>query len=328
MTLALATGAAAGAVPTLGVAEIQAILLASVLLSTLALGLGAGLAAAAVGFAWLLWPAAEAGTLGPAALLRALLWFALAKAMAAAIALPRGRLARLAARLRGAEVKARQRGLLLDEMSHRIRNDMQRLTGMLQAQAAADPAAAAGLLRAAGRIQVLGRVHRRLARRAGGSAVDSRVFLEELAADLRAALLPDSGIALVIGAEAHPLPVAVAGDLGLVVNELVTNALKYAFPPGRAGTIRIYFAREDGLYRLTVADNGIGLPRSAGTGGSGTRLVQALAGQLGGRLDRSGGEVGGTLCELRFPVRRPEAGAPPPLPPDAPPLRPAGTAGG
>ncbi|RAI58472.1 sensor histidine kinase [Roseicella frigidaeris] len=270
-----------------------------------ALGLGAGLAAAAAGFIWLLLPAAEAGTLGLGELLRGVLWFALAKALAVAIALLSGRLARLSGRLRGTEAVARERGLLLEEMSHRIRNDMQRLISLLQAQAGADPAAAPALLQAAGRIQVLGRVHRRLATRRNGGKVDSRAFLEGLVEDLGAALVPESGVALTAQAEAHPLPVAVAADLGLVVNELVTNALKYAFPHQRGGIVRVGFRRGGGEYSLTVADNGIGLAgerRAAAEGGSGMRLVQALAGQLGGRLELRGGEVGGTLCTLHFPV--------------------------
>ncbi|WP_431268591.1 sensor histidine kinase [Dankookia sp. P2] len=324
IALALAVGAVATAIPALGAAELQAMLLGAVALAALGLGLGAALAAAAAGFAWLLWPAAAAGTLGIATLLRALLWFALAKGIAAAIALPRVDLVRLASRLRGTEVVARERALLLEEMSHRVRNDMQRLVGLLQAEAGNNPVASGALLQAAGRIQVLGRVHRRLATRAGSDAVDSRAFLEGLVDDLRAALLPESGIALTVGTEAHPLPVAIAGDLGLVVNELVTNALKYAFPRGKGGIVRVCFAREGEAYRLAVSDTGVGLGQvrlAAVEGGSGMRLVRALASQLGGRVELRGGEVGGTLCLLRFPVAGPgrpvpasEAAAEVPLP--------------
>lgn len=306
--LAVIVGFACAALPALGAAERQALLLAAVAVAALGLGLGAGLAAAAAGFAWLLWPAAVAGTLDTTSLLRALLWFALAKGIAAAIALPRGDLARLAARLRGTEAVSRERGLLLEDMSHRVRNDMQRLVGLLQAQAGADPAASGALLQAAGRIQILGRVHRRLASRDGASTVDSQAFLEGLADDLRAALLPEQGIALTASAEAHSLPVSVAGDLGLVVNELVTNALKYAFPRSHGGVVRICFARRDDRYRLSVSDTGVGLGHArlaAVDGGSGMRLVRALAGQLGGRLDVRSGEVGGTLCVLQFPVAGP-----------------------
>jgi two-component sensor histidine kinase len=293
----------------------QVVLLAAVVLAAFLLGLGAGLAGSAAGFVWLLWPAAAAGTLDLPILLRSLLWFALAKGTAAAIALPRGDLARIAERLRRTEVLARQRGLLLEEMSHRIRNELQRLTGMLQSQAGDDPAAAGGLRRAAGRIQVLGRVHERLAQRSEGAEVDSRAFLEGLADDLRAALLPDTGIALTAVAESHPLPLPVAGDLGLVANELVTNALKYAFPRGRGGVVRIAFAREGDSYHLQVSDNGIGMAMAA-TGGSGMRLVGALATQLGGRMETRRGEVGGTLCMLRFPVGAAGRGAMLAFPPE------------
>ena len=308
IALALTSGAIVAAVPALGAAELQAVLLAAVVVAALGLGLGAGLAAAAAGFAWMLWPAAAEGTLGTATLLRGLLWFALAKGIAAAIALPRGDLRRLARRLRGTEVVATERALLLEEMSHRIRNDMQRLVGLLQAEAVTNPTASGALLQAAGRIQVLGRVHRRLARRAGTDALDSQAFLEGLVDDLRAALLPETGIALTVKAEAHALPVVVASDLGLVLNELVTNALKYAFPSSRAGVVRVCFVREGGSYRLVVVDNGVGPGQArlaAVEGGSGMRLVRALASQLGGRVYLRAGEVGGTLCSLSFPVAGP-----------------------
>jgi two-component sensor histidine kinase len=135
--------------------------------------------------------------------------------------------------------------------------------------------------------------------------VDSRDLLEGLADDLRAALLPESGIALTVSAEAHALPVAVAGDLGLVVNEFVTNALKYAFPRGQGGIVRVRFAKEGERFQLVVSDNGVGLGQAGLTaveGGSGMRLVRALAAQLGGRIDLHVGEVGGTQCCLGFPV--------------------------
>jgi two-component sensor histidine kinase len=92
-----------------------------------------------------------------------------------------------------------------------------------------------------------------------------------------------------------------------VVNELVTNALKHAFPTDREGLIRVTFHRDDAAYELVVADNGVGpagdaWAARAEAGGMGTRLLRALAAQLGGRLDVMGGEVGGTSCRLRFPV--------------------------
>ncbi len=122
-------------------------------------------------------------------------------------------------------------------------------------------------------------------------------------------------------AEAHPLDSERAVQLGLTLNEAVTNALKYAFPEERAGTVRVRFAREGGEFVLTVADDGIGLPAEGELAGAppapaprgsglGTRLLRALAAQLRGSLSRRPGEGGvGTVSELRFPCARP---GPPP----------------
>lgn len=78
-----------------------------------------------------------------------------------------------------------------------------------------------------------------------------------------------------------------AVPVGLITNELVTNALKYAFPDDRAGTVCIRFWREGEEFVLAVEDDGIGLPDTdaapKGTG-LGRRLIRALAAQLGGRL--------------------------------------------
>jgi two-component sensor histidine kinase len=103
-------------------------------------------------------------------------------------------------------------------------------------------------------------------------------------------------------------------QLGLVLNETVTNALKYAFPEGRAGTVRVRFVREGEDFVLTVADDGIGLPQEGDVterrprrgSGLGTRLLSALAAQLRGTFTRRPGENGvGTVAELRFPVKAP-----------------------
>lgn len=317
-------------------------LLAVVLLASRGFGLSAGLAAAALGFLSLLWRAAAAAPegwfLAFAPALDAVMWFAVAKLAAVLAAPPHMMLAREAVRREQAEAASRQQGLLLDELSHRVMNDLQRLVGMLRAEAAAEPQATEPLLRAAGRLQVMGRLHRRIAQRSSDTMTDSAGFIEALVEDLREAVAPGQPVALVAAVERHPLPVATAGDLGLVLNEMVTNALKHAFPDGRAGEVQVAFRRDGGLYELTVADDGIGTmaagragehpggphgpgggldgtsegsrasgaprPRSAGIGrgGFGGRLVRALAAQLGGRLEMGPGEAGGTVCRLRFPV--------------------------
>lgn len=330
---------AAGLLPTPGLAtsHLQLALLAAVLAAALLSGLAAGFAVAALGFALLLWRAVEppgAGggqsgwTLDAEATVNAFLWFAFAKLAAALVAALRNRVARLSEARGRAEAEARRRELLLVEMSHRVMNDIQMLVGVLHAEAAqaADPGATDALRAAAGRVRVLGRVHERLSAQrgtgpteaAGVAAADSRPFIEGLVADLRAGVDGLRPVSLAVSAESHQLPLAALGNLGLVVNELVTNALKHAFPGGREGVVRVAFRCEGGTCELAVADNGVGVAAAGGAGarparapsaeppgaggGQGGRLLRALAAQLGGRLEVAAGEVGGTLCRLRFPT--------------------------
>jgi two-component sensor histidine kinase len=119
-------------------------------------------------------------------------------------------------------------------------------------------------------------------------------------------------LALSVEAEAHTLDTERAVQLGLVLNEAVANALKYAFPEDRPGTVRVRFAREEEEFVLTVADDGIGLPTEGELSGAllapapygsglGTRLLRALAAQLRGSFSRHPGEgQRGTVAGLRF----------------------------
>jgi two-component sensor histidine kinase len=121
----------------------------------------------------------------------------------------------------------------------------------------------------------------------------------------------------VVEAESHVVYNERAVQLGLVLNETVTNALKYAFPDDRAGTVHVRFFREGADLVLVVADNGVGLPADGDTDGRrsdalprstglGTRLLQALAAQLRGSFARGPGPDGvGTVAALRFPVDAP-----------------------
>lgn len=299
----------------LSAGHLQFLLLTMVLLAAWLSGLFAGLIGATLSFGLMLWRAVDdkgAGwTLDFQAVFDAFLWFAFAKLMTAVIAGPRYRLQRLAESQRRTEADASQKEVLLDELSHRVNNDLQRLVALLHSQAASDPGAADALRIAASRVQVLRRVHERLSRRDARAIVDSRVFIEGLVKDLRATVDGMRPIALTVRAESHALSVMTASDVGLIVNELVTNALKHAFPTEREGLIRVTFRRDDLSYELAVTDNGIGSAADvrlarAEAGGAGTRLLRALATQLGGRLDLMGAEVGGTQCRLRFPVQPPD----------------------
>jgi two-component sensor histidine kinase len=221
-----------------------------------------------------------------------------------------------------------RRRLLLQEFRHRTRNDLQSLSALLllRARGAPSSSAADGLREAAEHARALARVHSWLAadeaqRDGDPGQVDTRNVILGLCQDLEAAQAGSGlrAVALLIEAEAHLLDAERAIHLGLVLNELVTNAFKYAFPDERHGTIRVHFVRDGETFVLTVADDGVGLEAAramggeeraaappAAEGGLGTRLLHALAAQLRGAiaLRRGAGGVG-TTAELRFPCARP-----------------------
>lgn len=91
--------------------------------------------------------------------------------------------------------------------------------------------------------------------------------------------------------------------LGMAVNELVTNAIKHAFPDGRAGTVRVTLRRDPpGGVLAEVRDDGVGLPSDDSLRtGLGLSLVPALTSQVGGALERTSSPEGGTVFSIRIP---------------------------
>ncbi len=296
-----------------------AVILSGVLLDR-GSGFVAALVSAALGVFFFVPPVGSLAVASPQDALGAALYLAIALAVAALVeALHRAHAETIrahaeteAARAR-AEAGERERDLLLAELGHRVKNDMQRLVGLLAMRASgASPEVAVALRDAAERIKVVARLHDRLVLSGGGAAVDMREFLAGLAADMRASFEGLRPIRLHVAAEAHPLPLDRAGAVALVANELVTNALKHAFPGDREGTVRIAFRREGADYVLTVSDDGAGLAQEAWpappggggrrSGGLGRRLTRALAAQLGGRIEVRSPAHGGAAATLRFPM--------------------------
>ncbi len=202
--------------------------------------------------------------------------------------------------------------MALAEAIHRARNDLQAVVSMLRLQAAVatDRAARAALTDAAVRVLALSSLNTRLdeAIQEEKSAIDSAVFLGGLVADLRAMHFAQRPIALETKIESHRLPALQAKPLGLILNELVINALKHAFPTGSAGRISVAFHRQDNEYILTVADDGAGMVRASPARGTGLgkRLVGALTAQIGGFFEVGSGAHEGTTCIIRWPAQCPD----------------------
>ena len=197
--------------------------------------------------------------------------------------------------------------LLLQEASHRFNNELTMLTALLRLQARGlqDESARAALDTTADRVHVLGKVHERLRRVNHSAFVDTREFITSLCDDLKTALVGLRPIGMKVEIESHPMPQERAVPVGLIINELLTNALKYAFPEERAGSVSVQFAREDEQFCLKVTDDGIGIAsdRPAHGSGLGQRLVRSMVSQLEGSYEiQPDSGAPGTVATVRFPV--------------------------
>ena len=288
--------------PILGEHERFLLFLAAILLSATLFDRGSGilatiLSALAVSYAYM--PPRHTLVISDRAQLAALLIFVVIGVLLASIveAMHRAIEALQVAQANLQEVQ-RARALLLEEFRHRTRNDLGSLVGilLLRARAATSEAARDGLREAADHALALARVHTRLAKDSvaaeDATTVDTREFVVGLCSDLEKAFAGDGlrPVALHAVAEAHRLSTERSVQLGLVLNEAITNAFKYAFPEGRGGEVQVRFRREGGHFLLTVIDDGPGMlpegepgeaPPAQGSG-LGTRLLRALAAQLRG----------------------------------------------
>src|SRR3954454_23307348 len=198
-------------------------------------------------------------------------------------------LRRMALRSERMAEAVRERDTRLAEMSHRVKNDLQLVTSLLRVEAARQrsPQARAALGLAGARVEAVARVHELLCHGDGSGTLAVDRYLRETCAGLAELLGVDGRHrALVVRAEAAELPADTARSLGLVVNELVTNAFRHAFAADGPGTVWVEFGPDaGGRLRLSVADDGKGLPDGTDTGdGLGLRLVVMTAEQLDATL--------------------------------------------
>lgn len=207
------------------------------------------------------------------------------------------RLARTSADLARADALNK---LLLADINHRVKNHLTSVNALLRLsfRDIADPAARQAMDAATARINVLGKLYSDLHLSDAMTSVCASDFIGSLCEDLRASVIGPRPITLTVSAEAAQISAHQAVPLGLVINELVENALKYAFPADRRGVIAVRFAVEDDLFVLSVADDGIGFDPQTSRVGGGTRLVRALAQQLNAQLEQLAGP--GTQIRLRF----------------------------
>ena len=201
-----------------------------------------------------------------------------------------------------------EKTVLLKEVHHRVKNNLQIISSLLNLQAARiqDAQIAAALQQTRNRVHAMALLHESLYRSENLARVNFPGYVEDLCAHLARSFGPELAARIKLDCRIAPalLDLDQTVPCGLMINELVFNALKYAFPGQRAGRIRVEFQVEAGQARLIVADDGIGLPPElevSQTKSLGLRLVTLLAGQLLGAVEIR--RAAGTSFQITFSLR-------------------------
>jgi two-component sensor histidine kinase len=215
-----------------------------------------------------------------------------------------GTLLRSAARLREEKAIVHQKDLLLREINHRIKNNLQVISSLvnLQADRAPLPQTRRELETIGSRVRALSLVHEQLHPRLAEGVIDLATYLDQLCGNL---LAVHGWAARNVRLVRRLQPVTVKADaavpIGLIVNEALTNSLKHAFPHGRGGRIQITLEGDGpSRARLEFTDDGVGLsPEVTRDEGVGLSLIEMLVDQTGGEL--CWGRNDGTSLRLNFP---------------------------
>ena len=179
------------------------------------------------------------------------------------------------------ESRIRDKDLLLNELQHRVKNNLQMITALIRMESRRIPADAHAdrFDRLAGRVEALSLLYRSLSEEgSGGDIIDLGVYLSQIASAVMRAHAGE-GIHLDMQVDTWPVSINVAMPTGLVVNELLTNALKHAFVGREGGTITLHSLVDETGCRVLVGDDGIGLAKDVQwpkAGKLGAMIVQSL----------------------------------------------------
>ena len=199
-----------------------------------------------------------------------------------------------------------EKEVLLKEINHRVKNNLQIISSLLHLQSRDihDEQALRSFQVSQDRIRAMALVHEKLYLSEDLARIDFGEYIESLASDLRSSYgLGSQHVKLKIDVDNILLGVDTAIPCGVIVNELVANSLKHAFPGDRSGEIAISFREVDGHYSMIFKDDGVGLPEGldiSHPSSLGLTIVNAVTGQLGGTIALS--RNGGSEISITFPV--------------------------
>jgi two-component sensor histidine kinase len=203
------------------------------------------------------------------------------------------------------EKRNQENELLLKEIHHRVKNNLEMVSSLLllQSRQVDDPSVREVMEEGQQRVQSIGIVHQKLYQGDNLSCIEMKDYFINLSEGILDTFAAEDRIQIECIMDKLELDVDTAVPLGLIVNELLTNALKYAFPNGQSGVVKIQLEATDAdSLRLEVADNGVGKTAQTKGTGFGSQLIALLTQQLGGTLQE---EVqNGTLVRLEFKKNR------------------------
>jgi two-component sensor histidine kinase len=199
-----------------------------------------------------------------------------------------------------------EKSWLLKEIHHRVKNNLQIVMSLLNTQSAylEDPAALAAIRESQNRVHSMSLIHQKLYQSENVSAVNMVAYIYELVDYLRDSFNSGNRIRFNLEIDAVELEVSQAVPIGLILNEAITNSIKYAFPNDADGIITISMEQKTGNdCVLTISDNGIGLPDDFDTRQSnslGLSLMNGLSGDIDGSFTIKGNAVDGTSISISF----------------------------
>lgn len=200
-----------------------------------------------------------------------------------------------------------EKEVLLRELHHRVKNNLGIIFSLLhfQKERFGDPEVDEMIVGLQNRVQAMAFLHQHLYRSDNLSAVDFSSYLRDLAEGIADSYdRPGGGrIGLDLNLPPSTLDIEIALPCGLLVNELLANAYRHAFPDGRTGTISLQSGEDGDTFEVVVEDDGIGIQKATGTG-LGSAIVESLASQIRGEISRESRDGSGTRVVVRFPRNR------------------------
>ena len=198
-------------------------------------------------------------------------------------------------------LKNAENELLLKEIHHRVKNNLEVVSSLLSLQSAQveDKNIKEAMLESQNRVHSIGIVHQKLYQGTNLAAVEMKGYCIDLSESILDSFGADERVTIECAMDQLELDIDTAVPLGLIINELITNALKYAFPKGQTGKISIKLEKTtDTNLHLEVADNGIGKTGPTQGTGFGSQLVSLLTKQLSGTMQEK--IVDGTTVSFNF----------------------------